>query len=118
MIGVVTMPPIAPSDVMVMVEPVSSSRVAVPVRAASASRVSSAAQSHRSRASAWRTTGTISPAGGLRRDADMDAGVLVDDARLVVEVRVDLRLFPDRLDHGAHEERQERELRLISRFRR
>jgi hypothetical protein len=30
--GVVTMPPIAPSDVMVMVEPVSSSRVAVPNR--------------------------------------------------------------------------------------
>ena len=39
MMGVVTTPPMAPSDVIVMVEPVSSSRVAVPAFAASASRV-------------------------------------------------------------------------------
>ena len=46
---------------MVIVEPESSSRVALPVRAASARRATSAALDHRSRASAWRTTGTISP---------------------------------------------------------
>ena len=47
---------------IVIVDPESSSRVALPVRAASASRATSAALAHRSRASACRTTGTISPA--------------------------------------------------------
>ena len=42
MTGVVTTPPMAPSEVMVMVEPDSSSRVAVPALAASASRLTSA----------------------------------------------------------------------------
>jgi 2-oxoisovalerate dehydrogenase E1 component alpha subunit len=48
----VVQPPMAPSEVIVMVEPESSSRVAVPVRAASASRATSAAQPHRSSDSA------------------------------------------------------------------
>ena len=63
MMGVETMPPSAPSELMVMVEPDSSSRVAVPDRAASASRFISAAQSQMPRASACRTTGTVRPAG-------------------------------------------------------
>ncbi len=61
--GVVTMPPSGPRLVIVIVEPVSSSRVASPARAATARRAISAAHDHRSRASAWRTTGTRSPAG-------------------------------------------------------
>ena len=60
--GVVTMPPRGPRLVIVIVDPESSSRVALPVRAASARRATSAAVAHRSRASAWRTTGTVSPA--------------------------------------------------------
>jgi hypothetical protein len=48
---------------MVMVEPLSSSRLARPSRAAAARRCISAAQSHRSRASECRTTGTINPDG-------------------------------------------------------
>ncbi len=43
MIGVVTSPPSAPSEVIVIVEPPSSSRVALPVRAASLTRAISAA---------------------------------------------------------------------------
>jgi hypothetical protein len=60
--GVVTMPPSGPRLLMVMVEPASSSRPALPLRAASARRAISFAQVHRSIASAWRSTGTISPA--------------------------------------------------------
>ncbi|KAG1309241.1 hypothetical protein G6F62_014856 [Rhizopus arrhizus] len=59
--GVVTMPPKGPRLVMVMVEPDSSSRPAVPLRTACANRPISAAMDQRSRASAWRITGTISP---------------------------------------------------------
>src|SRR5262245_65131553 len=46
----------------------------------------------------------------------MDAGVAPDDAPLVVMVRVDLWQLPDRLDHSAHKERQDREARPISFF--
>ena len=46
-----------------MVEPIRSSRVTVPAFAAWARRFTSAAQPHKSRASACRTTGTIRPAG-------------------------------------------------------
>ncbi|MCY1306672.1 hypothetical protein D9M70_565440 [compost metagenome] len=59
--GVLTMPPSAPRLLRVMVEPDSSSRCALPLRAASASRAISAALPHRSRDSAWRSTGTIRP---------------------------------------------------------
>ncbi len=62
MTGVLAMPPSAPRLVSVMVEPDSSSRAALPVRAPSATRVMAAAQLHRSRLSAWRSTGTIRPA--------------------------------------------------------
>ena len=37
--------------------------------------------------------------------------VLADDPRFVVEKGIYLRLFGDRLRHGAHEERQDRQLR-------
>ena len=38
--------------------------------------------------------------------------MLVDDPGLVVEQGVELRLIGDRLDHRAHQERQQRQLRL------
>ena len=91
MTGVVATPPIAPSEVMVMVEPDSSSRVALPVCAASASRLTSAAQSQRSRASACLHHRHDQARRRLRGDADMDAAVAVDDAGLVVEQRVQRR---------------------------
>ena len=50
---------------------------------------------------------------GLRGDAQMHAAVAMQDARLVVVERVDLRLLGDRLDHRAHEEGQHRELGLV-----
>ncbi|MNC63736.1 hypothetical protein D3C75_1138840 [compost metagenome] len=59
--GVLTMPPRAPRLVRVMVEPDSSSRLALLLRAALASREISPALPHRLPASAWRSTGTISP---------------------------------------------------------
>ncbi|MNL28825.1 hypothetical protein D3C87_1504880 [compost metagenome] len=62
MIGVEAMPPSAPRLVTVRVEPLSSSRVARPARAASARRAISVALDQRSRASAWRSTGTMRPA--------------------------------------------------------
>ncbi len=63
MIGVDTMPPSAPSEVTVIVEPDRSAAGAVPSLAASALLVIAPARSHRPRLSAWRTTGTIRPAG-------------------------------------------------------
>ena len=60
-IGVVTSPPSAPSDVIVIVEPDSSSRVAEPSRAAVVTRAISAARSQRPRASTCATTGTSRP---------------------------------------------------------
>ena len=61
MTGVVTMPPRAPRLVIVIVDPESSSSVTFAVRAASERRATSAADDHRSRASASLTTGTIRP---------------------------------------------------------
>ena len=61
--GVETIPPSVPSELRVMVEPDNSSRGAVPALAALDTRASSRAQSQMPRASAWRTTGTISPPG-------------------------------------------------------
>ena len=92
MTGVVTMPPSAPSVVIVIVEPVSSSRLAVPSRAASASRA------HLGRAVPQVARLGVAhhrhhqAGGGLRGDADMHAAVLVQHARLVVIARVELRL--------------------------
>ena len=54
---------------------------------------------------------------GLRRDADVDAAVAMDHTGLVVVNRVQLRLFGDRLDHRAHQERQERELGPVGALR-
>ena len=113
MMGVVTMPPMAPSDVMVMVEPVSSSRVAVPAFAASARRLSSAAEAPEIERFRVLDHRHHQPRRRLRRDADMHARMLVDDPRLVVEMRVEIGLLVDGANHGAHEEGQEREFRLI-----
>ena len=43
----------------------------------------------------------------------MHAGVLTHDAGLVVEERIEIGLLGDRPHHGAHQERQERQLRLV-----
>ena len=51
--------------------------------------------------------------GCLRRDADMDAGMLVNDPRLVVEQCIQPRLLRDRRHHRAHQEWQQREPRLL-----
>ena len=59
--GVEAMPPIGPSEEMVMVGPVSSSRVALPPRAASLRRSTSFASCHTLMPSALRMTGTIRP---------------------------------------------------------
>ena len=110
MTGVVAMPPMAPSEVMVMVEPDSSSRVAraglgrlgkpVDLGAAIPEVARLGMLDHRHHQARRR----------LRGDADMDAAVLVDDAGLVVEQRVEVRLVGDRLDHRPHQERQQRQL--------
>lgn len=109
--GVVATPPIAPSDVMVMVEPVSSSRVALPLRAASLQPND--------------LGGAVPDVAGLGmpHHGDDKAGRRLHVAmptctpacrwmtfRLVVEQRVHARLFGDRLDHSPHQERDQRQL--------
>ena len=97
MIGVVATPPSAPSEVIVMVEPDSSSRVAVPALAASARRLSSAAAAPEIARLGVPDDRHDEARRRLRGDADMDAGVLMEDARFVVEERVQVRLVGDRL---------------------
>ncbi len=53
------------------------------------------------------------PGGRLGGDADMDGGVAVDDAGMVVESGVDAGLLGDGLYQRAHQERQDRELGLL-----
>ena len=94
MIGVVTTPPMAPSEVIVMVEPLTAPR-------ASRCRCCAASASRRDLGGAVPQIERLDvpdhrhqqPGGRLRRDADMDAGMLVNDARLVVEQRVQPRLL-------------------------
>ena len=117
MTGVVATPPMAPSEVMVMVEPDSSSRrrraglgrLGQPVDLGGA--IPEVARlgmlDHRHHQARRR----------LRGNADMDAAMLVDDAGLVVEQRVDAGLVGDRLDHRPHQERQQRQLRPFDALR-
>ena len=49
----------------------------------------------------------------LRGDADMNAAILVNHAGFIVVMGVERGLIGDRLDHCAHQERQQGQLRLV-----
>ena len=68
-----------------MVEPVSSSRVALPARAASARRVDLGGAVPEVARLGVADHRDHQPGVGLRRHADMDGAVAVDDAGLVVD---------------------------------
>ena len=114
--GVVTNPPMAPSDVIVMVDPLNSSRVAVPSLAAAAS----SSDHHRTVPYVERFRmfdyWYHEACRCLCRDADMHAGMLVDDTLRVVKQRIQLGQVRDHSHHRAHQERQQCEPRLILSF--
>ena len=103
----------APSEVIVMVEPISSSRVAVPaprrlgepvhLRRATPQIARLGVPHHGHHKARWR----------LRRDADMHAGMLMQDTRFVVEMRIQAGLLRDSAHHRAHQEGQQGQPRLV-----
>ena len=113
MIGVVTSPPSAPSEVIVIVLPDSSSRPALPVRAASLTRAISAAAAHTSSVVGVADDGDEQPVRRLRGDADVDRTVDGEELGLVVERRVEVRLVGDGEDDRPHQERQQGQARRV-----
>ena len=107
------MPPSGPRLEIVIVDPLNSPRSALPSRAAlGQARHFSGTFPDVARLGVsdyWHHESGL----GLRCDAQMHCAVAGDDVGVVVEVRVDLRIVGDREHHRAHDERQQRELRLI-----
>ena len=105
------MPPSLPRLVTVIVEPDSSSRSRLAGCAPlAARRAIAAALAHRSSVCAWRSTGTMQAAVGLRRDAEVHRVVQRQHAGLVVEAGVDLREVAPPRARRADQEGQRREL--------
>ena len=96
---------------MVIVEPDRSSRLADALRASSLRRASSAALSHRSRASTWRTHRHHQAVRRLRCDPDVHRAVLADDAGLVVKMRIHHRLLAHGFVQRLDQKRQDRQSR-------
>ena len=111
MTGVVTMPPSAPRLVIVIVEPVSSSSVTLAAARGLERRVTSAARGPQVAGFGVLDDGHHQSRGGLHGDAEVDGAVPLDDAVLVVEPGVHLRVVADGDDDGAHQERQHRQPR-------
>ena len=107
------MPPSGPRLEIVIVDPLSSSRSALPSRA-SAGQAQHFGGTFPDVARLGVLDDRHHESGlGLRCDAQMHRAIAGDDAGVVVEVRVDLRIVGDCEHHRAHDERQQGELRLI-----